>query len=124
MNNELFDVVYIDTFDDLLAAEIFRHQIRQRFGLSEQQLHRLSSGHPTQIKRAVGYETALQYRNAIEAIGGVCWIQSINPLGQLIERRGSSRRKLFDRRTAYRASSSFPDRRRTTGRRSSDRRYR
>jgi len=124
MSQGRYEVVYIDKFDNLLAAELFREQIRKRFKLNPTQLARLSCGLPVVVKKQVDLEEAKRYQSAFKRAGGVCWIQALGPDGKHYERRQGVRRQLLDRRTAFRASSVFPDRRQSCGRRSSDRSYR
>lgn len=120
MSNKLYEVVYIDKFDDLLAAELFRDQVRKRFKLASDQLTRLSTGLPVVVKKRLSFDEAQQYRTAIKQAGGVCWVQELGPNNKHFERRQGERRLTVPRRSAYRASSRFPDRRRSRGRRSTD----
>ena len=120
MSEKLYEVVYIDKFDDLLAAELFRDQVRKRFKLDTEQLTRLSTGLPVVVKKKISYQEAVVYHAAIKKAGGVCWIQELGSNGRHFERRQSERRKSVHRRAAFRASSKLPDRRRSRGRRSTD----
>ena len=120
MSERLYEVVYVDKFDDLLAAELFRDQVRKRFKLNTEQLGRLSTGLPVVVKKRIGFDEAQTYRIAIQNAGGVCWVQELGPSGKHFERRRGERRKPPPRRSAFRASSHLPDRRRASGRRSTD----
>jgi len=119
VSERLYEVVYIDKFDDLLAAELFRDQVRKRFNLNTEQLSRLSTGLPVIVKKRINFDEAQNYRIAIQKAGGVCWVQELDPDGKHFERRQTERRRLR-RRNAFRASSKFPDRRNIRGRRSTD----
>ena len=121
MSETFYEVVYVDKFDDLLAAELFRDQLRKRFNLNAEHLNRLSSGLPVVVKKHVGFDEAERYHSAIREAGGVCWIQEQGPNGKHWERRRSQRRGRLERRTAFRASAILPDRRSgRVGRRSVD----
>lgn len=120
MSEKLYEVVYIDKFEDLLAAELFRDQVRKRFRLDPSQLGKLSTGLPVVVKKRVNFTVAESYRTAIKKAGGVCWVQELGPNGEHYERRQGERRKSSHRRSAFRASSRFPDRRQTRGRRYTD----
>ena len=120
MGERLYEVVYIDKFDDLLAAELFRDQVRKRFKLNTEQLNRLSTGLPVVVKKRISYEEAQTFRLAIKNAGGVCWVQELGADGKHFERRQGDRRGAMSRRAAFRASSKLPDRRRSKGRRSTD----
>lgn len=120
MGEVLYEVVYVDKFDDLLAAELFRDQVRKRFKLDANYLARLSTGLPVVVKKRISLDEAQRYHAAIRKAGGICWIQELDPKGRHFERRKSQRRAPAERRGAYRASSIFPDRRRNKGRRTDD----
>ena len=120
MSAKLYEVVYVDKFDDLLAAELFRDQLRKRFNLNTEGLSRLSTGLPVVVKKKVPFEDAQRYHAAIRKAGGICWIQELDGNGRHFERRQSQRRMRSERRSAYRASSMYPDRRRVYGRRTLD----
>lgn len=120
MANVLYEVVYVDKFDDLLAAELFRDQVRKRFKLDADKLSRMSTGLPVVVKKNISLDTAQRYHAAIRKSGGICWIQELDGNGRHFERRQSQRRAPKERRSAYRASSIFPDRRRNRGRRTED----
>lgn len=120
MSSKLYEVVYVDKFDDLLAAELFRDQLRKRFKLDTGGLTRLSTGLPVVVKNRVPFEDAQRYHAAIRKAGGVCWIQELGESGKHAERRQGQRRGRMQRRSAFRASSLYPDRRRTGGRRTID----
>lgn len=120
MSQKLYEVVYVDKFDDLLAAELFRDQVRKRFKLEPEKLARLSTGLPVVVKKRISLDEAQRYHAAIRKAGGVCWMQELDKNGRHYERRQAQRRKLSERRSAYRASSLFPDRRRGHNRRSTD----
>ncbi len=107
-----------------MSADLFRDQVRKRFKLKTEEIARMSSGLPVVVKRNLSYEQANLYRSAIRSAGGVCWIQERGPNGKYSERRRTKRRENLDRRTCYRASSTFPDRRRSCGRRGSDQHFR
>ncbi len=124
MGTNFFEVIYIDNFEDLLSADLFRDQVRKRFKLKTEEIARMSSGLPVVVKRNLSFEQANLYRSAIRSAGGVCWIQERGPSGKYSERRRTKRRENLDRRTCYRASSTFPDRRRSCGRRGSDKHFR
>ena len=83
-------------------------------------LNRLSTGLPVVVKKRIPFDLAQRYHAAIRKAGGICWIQELNGKGKHWERRQSQRRKPMERRSAFRASSIFPDRRRSGGRRSTD----
>ncbi len=120
MSSKLYEVVYVDKFDDLLAAELFRDQLRKRFKLNPEGLSRLSTGLPVVVKKKIPFDDAQRYHAAIRKAGGICWIQELDGKGRHFERRKSQRRYNDERRSAYRASSMYPDRRRTRGRRTID----
>jgi hypothetical protein len=120
VSEKLYEVVYVDKFDDLLAAELFRDQVRKRFGLDSEKLPRLSTGLPVVVKKRIRYDEAQRYHAAIRKAGGICWVQELGPNGGHFERRQNQRRRPSERRTAFRASSLFPDRRHTGGRRTID----
>lgn len=120
MESVSYEVVYVDKFEGLPAADLLRERIRRRFGLSRPQLTRLSSGTPVVIKRGVGLEEAKRYQEAVNELDGTCWVQSMDSGGGYRERRRRKRRGLLDRRRNFRASSILPDRRDNYGRRSMD----
>ncbi|MGH1472271.1 MAG: hypothetical protein ACRBCS_13855 [Cellvibrionaceae bacterium] len=120
MSDQMYDVVYIDKFTDVIAARLFRTFAKTRFNLSNTQLDRLSSGKPIVVKRRISRDKAKEYHRAFIKMGGVCWIQPTQEEGQYWERRAISRRKPLDRRESYRPSTSFRNRRRNKGRRNSD----
>lgn len=124
MGIKQFEVVYIDKFEDLLSADLFRDQVRKRFGLRTQEIARMSSGLPVVVKKNLDFEKANLYRSAIRSAGGICWVQEHGPSGKHSERRLDKRRDILDRRTCFRASSTFPDRRRSCGRRGVDKHFR
>jgi hypothetical protein len=120
VSEKLYEVVYVDKFDDLLAAELFRDQVRKRFRLDTDKLSRLSTGLPVVVKKRIQYDEAQRYHAAIRKAGGICWVQELGPNGEHFERRENQRRRPRERRGAYRASSLFPDRRGRDGRRTTD----
>ncbi|MEX1032194.1 MAG: hypothetical protein WDZ30_02430 [Cellvibrionaceae bacterium] len=120
MQNPLYEVVYVDKFDDQQNAELFRQRLGERFGLNREHMRRMCSGMPIVVKKRVGFEEAERYRSAIRKVGGICWVQALDADGKHQERRRGKRRGLLDRRGTYRASSILPDRRGMCGRRSTD----
>ncbi|MCW8196483.1 ribosomal protein L7/L12 [Proteobacteria bacterium 005FR1] len=120
MTAAVYEVVYIDKFGSEPDADLRRERIGRRFRLSRAALERLSSGAPIVVKKKVTLEEADRYAAAIEAVGGVCWVQAVDADGGHYERRQTQRRQTLDRRTQYRGSSIQPDRRGSCGRRSTD----
>lgn len=120
MDSARYEVVYIDKFEGLPAADLLRERMRRRFGLNRLQLTRLSSGTPVVIKKGVQLEEAKRYQEAVNELGGTCWVQPLDSEGGHRERRRRKRRAVLDRRRSYRGSSILPDRRSNCGRRSMD----
>ena len=123
MIEQLYDVVYIDKFTDVIAARLFRTFAKTRFNLSNAQLDRLSTGKPVVVKKRISRDLAKKYHRAFLQVGGVCWIQPSSESGDRWERRAIARRKPTDRRETYRPSTAYRNRRRSKGRRNSDQRY-
>ncbi len=123
MTDQLYDVVYIDRFTDVIAARLFRTFAKTRFKLTNTQLDQLSSGAPIVVKKRISRDLAKEYHRAFIKMGGVCWIQPSQETGHYLERRALSRRKPLDRRETYRPSTAFRNRRRNKGRRIVDTRY-
>lgn len=120
MEQSLYDVCYIDKFQNHPDADVLRERIGRRFRLTEQALNHLCSGEPVVVKKKVELDEAKRYLSAFRSLGGACWIQPRTTDGRYRERRQQWRRSLLDRRAMYRASSVQPDRRQSCGRRSSD----
>ncbi len=123
MIEQLYDVVYIDKFTDVIAARLFRSFAKTRFNLTNAQLDRISTGKPVIVKRRISRDLAKKYHRAFLQVGGVCWIQPSNESGVHWERRAIARRQPVDRRETYRPSTAFRNRRRNKGRRNADKKY-
>ena len=118
-----YEIIYVDKFKDVAAADITRSALKQRFHLSDHIVARLSSGMPVVIKKDVGLAEAERYQQVITETGGVCWVQKMSPDGAHHERRLFGRRLTKNRRNDERGSSIIPDRRCNNtgqGRRSND----
>lgn len=122
MTDQLYDVIYIDKFTDVIAARLFRTFAKTRFNLTDAQLDKLSTGRPVVVKKRISRTIAKQYHRAFLKMGGVCWIQPSQHADQHFERRLITRRQPLDRREAYRPSTAFRNRRRNKGRRNTDKR--
>ncbi|NIB43279.1 hypothetical protein HBA55_26970 [Pseudomaricurvus alkylphenolicus] len=117
---DLYEVVYIDKFEDITEATVARESLKSRFGLNDHMLSTLSSGVPVVVKKNVDLEEARRFEQAIKDSGGVCWVQEMAPDGRFHERRLEQRRKQQDRRHQVRGSAIVPDRRSGKGRRTLD----
>lgn len=95
-------------------AKLFRLDPAQPEHLTK--LKRMFSGRTIVIKDNLAMADAEKYRSAIEQVGGISHIE----LTPAEERRKEQRRKIPDRREVRRSSAILPDRRKNSGRRSTD----
>jgi len=116
-----FEVIYVDKFTDPEQFDRAQRNLQKLFGLKQRHLERLSCGLPVVIKKRIAREEAERYRDAVKKAGGVAWVQEVGPDGLHYERRDQDRRVVFDRRAFYRINVLIPDRRVSTGRRTTDR---
>lgn len=121
MGERIYEVVYIDNFDNADDAAQARSKLKACFHLNESQLQLLGSGVPVVVKKNLPLVDAERFEAAIKQAGATCWLQEMSPDEVHYERRQNSRRLLLDRRSTFRGSSILPDRRSNTGRRRQDR---
>ena len=96
MENRYRVVLYCDKSNDKLIENV-KNGLLQRLSLPDSVLERLFSGQPIVVQHAVGNEQARQYKDAIEAAGGICTIEPISRIRNIdkegfIERRSDERR--------------------------------
>ena len=109
-NVNLYTVCYIDKYSTPERSQEITLAIGEKFGLSAKHLNKLSSGNPVVIKQSVPMTYAKRLKDAVNTLGGCCWIQMLDSAGQFRERRLSARRTEADRRGLPRTNIE-PDRR-------------
>ncbi|TQV84116.1 hypothetical protein FKG94_05485 [Exilibacterium tricleocarpae] len=120
MDSKLYEVVYIDKFDQREEASAVGWRFRRLFGLDNRTIAKLGSGKPIILKKNIPFNMAAQLKRLVEAIGGVCWVQPVPKNGAGHERRRLQRRRQSNRRGGQRADSALAERRISPGRRSTD----
>lgn len=111
MENRYRVILYCSQSNERLIGQI-KDGLLQRLSLPDSILEKLFSGQPIVVQHAVSEKQARDYKNAIEAAGGVCEIEPLTRIRSIdeagfIERRSAERRG-SDRRTEHRST---PDRR-------------
>lgn len=107
-----FEVIFVNKFSDTHLFQIVLEAMNKRFHLQSDICRRLACGQPVTIKQHLNLETAEQFRRAIAATGGTCWIQKQHSQGQPRERRCNDRRlRTTSRRKIRRDNAIQPDRR-------------
>jgi hypothetical protein len=112
MENRFRVVLYCSKSNERLIEHV-KNGLLQRLSLSDSVLEKLFSGQPIVVQHAVSEEKALQYRDAIEAAGGVCEVEPLS-LNRSVDEVGFIERRESERRSDARRSEHgvIPDRRR------------
>ena len=96
MENRYRVILYCSKSNDHLIEQV-KDGLLQRLSLPDSVLEKLFSGQPIIVQHAVSNEQAMYYKDAIEAAGGVCEIESLSRVRNIdeagfIERRDTERR--------------------------------
>lgn len=123
MTPRRYKIVFNGEIEENFQHEEVKANLMQVFKLAAEQAEALLKSPVTTIKQDIDHATALKYKFAMFQAGAICHIEDMNPPPQLAfpDRRAGTRRGIMNRRKQARLSSIQPDRRRTRGRRSSDR---